>query len=520
MDDMTHGGTGGMIHSRFLQTCDITDEVYRVEPFTMVIFGGAGDLSRRKLIPALFSLFLKEELKRGFSVLAVGRTEMSDGAYRASMEEALRTHAEVLFDDRRWSEFSGRLFYIPADLGQDAAYAELFGRIREVSVSPSGPHRNVIYYMALPPHSMPVVVGGLERHGLSKGDLSTRIITEKPFGTDRPSAMSLNKVLTSAFDEEQIYRIDHYLGKEPVQNILFFRFSNTIFEEIWHAHYVDNVQITVAEEIGIEHRGEFYEQAGVVRDIVQNHMLQLVGLTAMDAPVGFKADFIRDEKLKILRSIRPLEGHLIDRHTVRGQYGRGIVGGHEVPSYREEGKVSPRSNTATYFAARFHIDNLRWAGVPFYVRAGKRLAKRVTEICLQFKNLPLRLFGRTCDILEPNVLVLTIQPEEKISLRFGVKYPFSPNQIYPVNMVFDYRETFKGTSSPAYERLILECIRGDLTLFVRQDEVAAMWEIVDPIVKRWAEAAAVDFPNYASGTWGPEEAERLLAQEGRHWITA
>jgi glucose-6-phosphate 1-dehydrogenase len=249
-------------------------------------------------------------------------------------------------------------------------------------------------------------------------------------------------------------------------------------------------------------------------------MLQLVGIVAMEAPVGFKADFIRDEKLKILRSLRPLDAGFVDRHTVRGQYGAGRVGGHEVPPYRQEANVSPHSKIPTFFAARLFIDNLRWAGVPFYVRAGKRLGKRVTEICLQFKNLPLRLFGRTCDTLEPNVLVLTIQPDEKISLRFGVKYPFSQNQIYPVDMVFDYRETFKKPSYPAYERLIFDCIRGDLTLFVRQDEVEAMWEVVDPVIRRWTETPATDFPNYASGTWGPAEADRLLEQEGRHWITA
>jgi glucose-6-phosphate 1-dehydrogenase len=373
--------------------------------------------------------------------------------------------------------------------------------------------------MAIPPQVMPLSVEKLKNHNLCKGVFKTKIVVEKPFGRDLLSARELNKILTGSFDESQIFRIDHYLSKEPVQNIIFFRFSNTVFEHLWNRRYVDNVQITVAEDIGIEHRGEFYEQAGVVRDIVQNHLLQIIGMVAMEPPVGFKAEFIRDEKLKIFRSFRQMDEEYIDNFTVRGQYGPGNIGGKEVVGYRNEKKVSPSSTTPTFIAAKFYIDNWRWAGVPFYVRAGKRIARRTTEICIQLKQVPLRLFGRVCDMPEPNILILTIQPDEKISLRFGVKYPYSQTQIYSVNTVFSYRETFKMDPHFPYERLLVDCLKGDLTLFVRQDGVEAMWEAVDPIISRWESSPPVDFPNYTSGTWGPREAQDLIEREGRRWIT-
>jgi glucose-6-phosphate 1-dehydrogenase len=373
--------------------------------------------------------------------------------------------------------------------------------------------------MALPPQTTPTVVKLQNQYDLCKGPWDAKIVVEKPFGKDVSTAAQMNRLLTGAFDERQIYRIDHYLGKETVQNIIFFRFSNSIFEQLWNHRYIDNVQITVAEDMGIENRARFYEQAGVIRDIVQNHILQLIGLIAMEPPVGFEPDFIRDEKTKVFRSIHPLHEEHMDRFTVVGQYGPGKMNGKEVPGYRQETGVAPNSNTPTFFAGAFYIANWRWAGVPFYVRTGKRMSKRITEIAIQFDQPPLRLFGRTCDVLDPNILLLTIQPDEKISLRFGVKVPNMANQIYPIDMKFSYRETFQAPSHPAYERLLLDCLKGDLTLFVRHDQIEAMWEVVDPIITCWESQPLPDFPNYAAGTWGPGEANQLLEQEGRRWIT-
>jgi glucose-6-phosphate 1-dehydrogenase len=404
-------------------------------------------------------------------------------------------------------------------LEEDESLEDLHARIENLVVPAAQGAKNVVYYLAIPPQAVPLAVTRLKDHALCKGFWDTKIVAEKPFGKDRESARQLNRILTSAFDERQIYRIDHYLAKEPVDNIIFFRFSNTIFEEVWNRRYVDNVQITVAEDLGVEHRGVFYESAGVVRDIVQNHLLQVVALMAMEAPIGFTPDFIRDEKVKIVQSIRPVDPGYIDTFIVRGQYGRGRIDGREVTGYREEPNVSKTSNTPTFFAGKFNIDNLRWAGVPFYLRTGKRLPRRATEICIAFKRLPLRLFGRTCDVLEPNALFLTVEPDERISLRFLVKYPYSANQLCSVRMDFSYRETFKTPAHQPYERLLVDVLKGDLTLFVREDTIEQMWAVVDPITARWESVPPGDFPNYAAGTWGPAAAERLLAQEGRMWLT-
>lgn len=508
-----------IIDSHFLQTCDIPAEELGIEPFTMVIFGGAGDLSKRKLLPSIFHLYKEDELLKEFSILGFDRVKMGEEEYRNMIKEAITGFTGESLEESEWSEFSKHLFYFPGLFEDEDNFKKLIKKIITVSIPTARKTREVIYYMAVPPKVTPLVIEKLERHNLCKGTFNTKIIVEKPFGRDRSSAAELNNVLRSAFDENQIFRIDHYLSKEPVQNIIFFRFSNTLFEHLWNRRYVDNIQITVAEDLGIEHRGEFYENAGVVRDIVQNHMMQLIGLIAMEPPVGFKAEFIRDEKLKILRSIRLMDGEEIDKFTVRGQYGPGKIGGRDVQGYRDEKNVSPSSITPTFFAAKLHIDNWRWAGVPFYVRTGKCMAKRITEICIQLKQVPLRLFGRVCDVPEPNIIILTVQPDEKITVRFGVKYPYSQNQIYSVNMVFNYFETFKLKPHFPYERLLLDCLKGDLTLFVRQDAIESMWEVVDPIIARWESIPPVHFPNYPAGTWGPRESQLLLEQEGRRWIT-
>jgi glucose-6-phosphate 1-dehydrogenase len=507
------------IDESLLQTCNIPEETYEVKPFTMVIFGGAGDLSRRKLTPSVFNLYLDNQLSKGFSLLGFDRVGLDDRKYRSMMEEALQTFAPEMFKAARWEEFRRHVFFLSDSFEKDEAYERLRERLEEMAIPTPEGTREVIFYMAVPPAVMPMIIGKLKKADLCKGAFAAKIIVEKPFGRDRESAVQLNRILTDAFDENQIYRIDHYLAKNPVQNIIFFRFCNTIFEDVWNRHNVDNVQITVAEDIGIEHRGAFYEQAGVVRDIVQNHILQIIGLIAMESPISFNADFIRDEKLKVLRSVRPMDDNFIDHYTVRGQYGPGTIDGKTVPPYRQEENVSPSSDAPTFFAGKFHVDTLRWSGVPFYVRTGKRMPKRVTEICIQFKQLPIRLFGCTCDYMGPNILLLTIQPDEKITLRFGVKYPYSTNKIYSVNMVFNYSETFKTAFPPPYETLLADCMRGDLTLFVREDTVEEMWRIVDQITSRWERLPAADFPNYAAGTWGPPEADLLLTREGRSWIT-
>jgi glucose-6-phosphate 1-dehydrogenase len=508
------------VDSRYLQTCDISISEVHLRPFTLLIFGGAGDLSQRKLIPSLFHLFLQKELPDTFSILGFDRLDLDDDGYRIIMEKAVRRAGQAPFDKDRWDRFAARLFYFRGSFENDGDFERLRNRLDREVMPVSGDTKDLIYYMSVPPQVVPLAVQRLNSHGLCEGAYKTKIVVEKPFGSNRESAAELNRLLVEAFNENQIYRIYHYLAKEPVDNIIFFRFSNTLFEEVWNRRYVDNVQITVAEELGIEHRGVFYEKAGVVRDIVQNHLLQLLSLMAMEAPIGFTPDFIRDEKVKIVRSIRPMDADYIDRFIVRGQYAPGQVHGKEAQGYRQEQNVSPLSGTATFFAGKFYIDNLRWAGVPFYLRTGKRLPKTVTEICIQFTRLPLRLFGRTCDVMEPNVLFLTVQPDERIGLRFLVKYPYSANQIYPVRMDFSYKEAFKTPPHLPYERLLIDVMKGDLTLFVREDTIEQMWSVVDPINARWESKAPSGFPNYAAGSWGPAEAEQLLAREGRTWLTS
>ncbi len=516
---MSWNNDTGTSFSKYLQTCDIPLKTYKVDPFTMVIFGGSGDLSRRKLLPTLFHLYMEDQLPAGFSILGFGRHRISDEQYREMIKDSVKKFSEEPFDELRWDEFSARVFFLSAEYEADDSYKRLFKKLSDITTQTEKYARNVIYYMAVPPQTTPVVVPKLKEHGLSKGKFTAKIIVEKPFGNDFSSAVALNRILTDAFDEKQIYRIDHYLGKETVQNIIFLRFSNAIFERLWNSRYVDNVQITTAEDIGIEQRGAFYEKTGVVRDIIQNHVMQLIALVAMEPPIGFDADLVRDEKVKVIRAILPMDDEYIDRFAVRGQYGPGTVQGTRVPGYREEEDVAPSSPAPTFFAGKFFIANWRWAGVPFYVRSGKRLARHVTDICIQFKQPPLKLFGRTCDVLEPNVLTLSIQPKEEISIRFGVKYPHEANKIYPVDMRFNYHDAFKTKTHPPYERLLIDCIKGDQTLFVRLDAVEAMWEVLDPLIARWESRPPRDFPNYRAGSWGPVESGLLLQQDERCWLT-
>ncbi len=508
-----------IIDSRFLQTCDITSGDEGIKPFTLVIFGATGSLNSLKLMPAIFRLYQSGALPEYFSILGFGRTELAEEGFRVLMKEAVTKASDGPVSATQWEGFTSHLFYMPGNVEEDETMKRLTGRIETLSVRTEKGNKEVIYYMAVPPETTTGIVKRLEKCNLCHGRFNTKIMVEKPFGVNRDSARKLNTMLLEAFAEEQIYRTDHYLGKEPVQNILFFRFTNTIFEQLWNWRYIDNVQITIAEDIGIQHRGEFYEKAGILRDIIQNHAMQLIGMIAMEPPVGFTADFIRDEKIKVFRSLRGTDNKYIDEYMVRGQYAGGNVNGVNAVGYRAEDKVSASSLTPTFFAGKFYIDNLRWATVPFYVRAGKRLKRQITEICIQFRQLPLRLFGRTCDVIEPNVLVLTVNPDENISLRFGVKYPYAQNQIYTANMDFNYREVFRKPHQDAYERLLLDCIKGDLTLFGRADMLEVMWDVIDPVTERWEAMQPADFPNYEAGTWGPEEADRLIGNDGRHWLT-
>ncbi|MCQ9206523.1 MAG: glucose-6-phosphate dehydrogenase [Omnitrophica bacterium] len=505
------------LQSRFLETCEVPIALPKVSPFVMVIFGGAGDLSARKILPSVYHLYAEENFVKEFSILGVGLPELNDKQYRNFAKSAIGKFKRNRPGKKEIDGFSGHLSYLAGDLGRDELYENLCGKIEKLSKGSGSAEPNILFYLAVPPKLVPGIIRRLQKFNLCKGPLRSKAIIEKPFGRDKESATRLNNLLLEAFDEKQIYRIDHYLGKDTVQNILFFRFGNSIFEPLWNRRYIDHVQITVAEDMGIEHRGVFYEQSGVVRDIVQNHIMQLMALVAMEPPVGFEADLVRDEKVKVFRTIRPMSKQYIDSFFVRGQYGPGKLGNKNVPGYRKEENVSPGSFVPTFFAGKFYIDNWRWADVPFYVRAGKRMRERLSEIYVQFKQPPLKLFGRTCDDLKPNSIVLGLQPEEEIYLGFSVKYPGVGNQPYSVKMEFNYEKNFKIRQHPPYERLLVDCIKGDLTLFARQDGVEAMWEVVDPIVKSWENNSPQDFPNYSAFTWGPRAAGELIERDRRKW---
>jgi glucose-6-phosphate 1-dehydrogenase len=494
-------------------------------PTTMVIFGASGDLTKRKLVPALYSLARDRLLPPMFNVVGVARRDIPDATFRANMKEATNKYARRRpVEDGLWKSFSDGLFYVNGTFEDPATYARLKDRLAEIDRErDTGGNR--VFYLSTPPSEYPIIVKQLGAAGLinrAKDGPFTRVIIEKPFGRDLESARSLNKEVHEVLREDQTYRIDHYLGKETVQNILAFRFANGIWEPLWNGRYIDHVQLTVAEAIGVEGRGGYFEQAGIVRDMVQNHMFQFLCLAAMEPPVAFEAEAVRDEKLKVLRSLRPLptDPQEIGKFVVRGQYGRGFVNGAEVIGYREEPGVAKDSTVETYVAMKLGIDNWRWAGVPFYLRAGKALPKRVTEIAINFKRAPHAIFGqairgRLAD--EPNVLSIRIQPDEGISLKFFSKVPGPTMELLPVPMEFRYGTSFGAEPPEAYERLILDCLLGDGTLFTRGDEVEASWTWIDRIEKAWRVLPPPPFPNYAAGTWGPEEADRLIERDGRVW---
>ncbi len=490
------------------------------DPCVVVIFGASGDLTRRKLLPALHALALEHRLPAAFTVLGVARRPLSDEEFRRQMREGIAEHGRTGAPEAaEWESFAEGLFYHALeDYGNAPAYAALAARLADLDRE-RGTRGNYLFYLATPPSTFPLVVRALGEAGLGRGssDGWRRVVIEKPIGHDLASARELNRIVAGGFAEPQVYRIDHYLGKETVQNILVFRFANGIFEPVWNRAHVDHVQITVAEAIGVEERGAYYEEAGALRDMVQNHLLQLLCLVAMEPPVTFAGDHVRDEKTKVLRAVHPVREDEVDRTAVRAQYERGAILGRPVPGYRAEPGVAPDSTTETYAAVRLTLGNWRWAGVPFYLRSGKRLAKRVTEIAIQFRRPPHFLFGARAGDLPPNSLVLKIQPDEGIALRFGAKLPVQDFDLRPVTMDFRYGTSFGIATPEAYERLLLDAMRGDATLFARDDWVEAAWQVLAPIQAAWAGGGTVKLPTYEAGSWGPREADELLEREGRRW---
>ena len=485
-----------------------------------VLFGATGDLAHRKVVPALYQLWRTHLLPHEFAVVAVGRRPYTDDSFRKELRASLDHFSRVLpVDDETWDELASRILYHRGDFADPSMYEALADRVDKLDRD-LGTRGNRLFYLATQPSAFAEIIAQLGRVGMDHerhGGGWRRVVIEKPFGRDLESAVRLNREVGKVFRETQVYRIDHYLGKETVRNLLVFRFGNGIFEPIWNRRHIDHVQITVAESIGIEGRGTFYEETGASRDFLQNHLLQLLSLVAMEPPTTFDADALRDEKVKIIRAVPPLTPEQIRQDVVRGQYGSGWAGAQPVPGYRDEPHVDPASETETFIAARLQIDDWRWSGVPFYLRMGKRLPKRATEIAIQFKDVPHQLFRDSATEPEPNLLAMRIQPDEGIMLRFGAKVPGLGIDVRNVTMDFTYGSAFQTDSPDAYETLILDALLGDASLFTRADEVEQAWSIVDPIIDAWAHMPAPDFPNYEAGTWGPEAADDLVARDGRRW---
>jgi glucose-6-phosphate 1-dehydrogenase len=490
----------------------------------VVIFGASGDLTKRKLMPALYNLAVSRSLPSGFAIVGVARRDKPNDQFRSEMKEGVSQFSRRKpIDPAVWGDFEKGVSYVQGSFDDPQTYVKLRSHLEQLDID-RGTRKNRLYYLAVPPAEFGTIVKNLKEAGLvsdamteREGGPWTRAIIEKPFGHDLASSRVLNDMIAQAFDESQVFRIDHYLGKETVQNLLVFRFANSLFEPLWTRETIDHVQITVSEEIGVEGRGKFYEQTGVTKDIVENHLMQLLCLTAMEPPISLSADAVRDEKVKVLRSLRPMERSLVQDNVVRGQYARGFVKGDEVPAYREEPDVAKDSRIDTFVAMRCFIDNWRWGGVPFYVRAGKRLQRRVTEIAIQFKKVPHTLFRAPDGGISPNVLAMRIQPDEGIALRFTTKEPGNATILRDVAMDFRYGSAFGSNTPEAYERLLLDSMRGDATLFTRRDEVEEQWAYIDHVFDAWREQGNVPPPLYPAGTWGPEQSDDLLARDGRRW---
>jgi glucose-6-phosphate 1-dehydrogenase len=492
----------------------------RPSPTILVIFGAAGDLTWRKLVPALYNLYIDGWLPEHFAVIGVDKQGLREDSFRQHLREGVDQFSRRgKVDDETWQVVAPAITYICGDFGDTATDDEVTRHIAAREKEWDAP-ANHVFYLAIPPSVIPTIVEGLGRAGLTRDRKRVRVVVEKPYGHDLSSARELTQTLASVFEEPQVYRIDHYLGKETVQNILAFRFANALFEPIWDRRYIKSVQITVAEQVGVEHRGGYYEHAGALRDMIQNHLLQLVTMIAMEPMVSFQGDEIRNKKADVMRALRPIPENQVQQYAARGQYGPGWLYGKHVPGYREEPGVAPDSNVETYAALQLYVDNWRWQDVPFCIRTGKRLPLRVSEISIQFRPVPHQAFPSSAVFdWQPNRLILRIQPEEGIMLRFQAKQPGSPIRLSPVEMRFFYQEAFKVEPPEAYETLLLDVMRGDPTLFMRSDQVEAAWSVLAPVLDAWETVPPVDFPNYAAGTWGPEAAAGLVTRDGGGWLT-
>ena len=493
-----------------------------LEGCAIVIFGATGDLTSRMIVPALYSLQQRGLLPEDFAIVGFSRSKWNTAVFRDEMEAAVRESAGAApVDGDAWGKFAQRLYYISGNYGNRRDFQQLAELLDAVSKN----HNcggNYVFYLSTPPSVYSDVIQQLGAVGLHRGygeeSSWRRVVIEKPFGRDLTTAHTLNAQLANVFSESQTYRIDHYLGKETVQNILVFRLANHIFEPLWNRRYVDHVQITASESLGIEHRAGYYEESGAMRDMFQNHLLQLYSLVAMDPPVVFDSEAVGAEKIKVLRATRQIPLSELDQWAVRGQFGQGWVQGEYIKGYREEEDTDPRSNRETFAALKLHIDNWRWEGVPFYLRSGKSMAKKVTEIAIQFKRVPHLLFGlMPADTVNPNAIVIRVQPNEGFSLQFRVKSPGQTIRVQPVSMNFDYESLFNGEAPPAYETLLLDIMRGDRTLFAHSEWIEYAWGLITPIIEAWDSSPASNFPNYEAGSWGPPEADALIARDGRSW---
>lgn len=492
----------------------------KAEPTIFIIFGGTGDLNYRKLAPALYNLFLEGWLPEQFSIIGTGRTKFTDEEYKIKLHEGINQFSRSgKAEDGKWEEFSQHIFYQVADVKDHNSYGE-FGKRIENHNNEWKTTATVIYYLAVAPNFFPIIAENISKSNLALDSNKTRIVIEKPFGHDLDSARELNKLLGGIFDEQQIYRIDHYLGKETVQNILAFRFANSLLEPVWSRNYIEHVQISVTEQLGVEDRGDYYDGAGALRDMIQNHLLQLLCIIAMEPPVNFSADEVRNRKVDVLRAMRKFTPDDVRMSTVRGQYGGGWMEGKQVPGYREEPKVDPDSNTETFAALKFFVDNWRWQGVPFYVRTGKRMHQSSSVISIQFRDVPHLVFPKEAvENWQQNRLTISIQPEMSIRLEVQAKRPGLDMVLNTVDMVFDYKGTYASQAPEAYETLLLDTMIGDQTLFMRGDQVEEAWDLIMPVLSAWENKKSLNFPNYSADSWGPELAEALIARDGFHWFT-